>query len=190
MPFDIQAIQPDAVLAGSYKSLQGAYQVGFAYYGSFFDEGIPIEESWMNRLESDQFQKLINYQPYYRPKAQRYNVGQFSNFNSLPVSGTALKEILEWTPAAIETYCRALLLPFIQAFLALGCELEEDAFRASHLFGISFKENSNISKIQEVLVKNNVFVAVRGNSIRVSLNVYNTPDDIRALFNVLKIAFN
>jgi selenocysteine lyase/cysteine desulfurase len=188
MPFDIQAIQPEAVLAGSYKSLQGAYQVGFAYYGSFFDEGVPIEESWMNRLESDQFQKLMNYQPLYRPKAQRYNVGQFSNFTALPISGAAIKEILEWTPAGIEIYCKALLLPFIASFEALGCELEDDAFRAAHLFGISFKENSNISKIQEVLTKNNVIVAVRGNSIRVSLNVYNTPDDIRALFNALKIA--
>ncbi len=190
MPFDVQSIQPDAVLAGSYKSLQGAYQVGFAYYGDFFDDGVPIEESWMNRLESDQFHKLIDHQPCYRPKAQRYNVGQFSNFTNLPISGTALKEILEWTPGAIQAYCNDLLSPFISKFEILGCKLEDDDYRAAHLFGITLEENTNISYAQEVLIKNNVIVAIRGNSIRVSLNVYNTTDDVRALFNALKIVLN
>lgn len=58
------------------------YTTGFAYFGSFFDDGVPVEETWMNRLNSDKFSELTNLQTSYRPKAQRYNMGEFSMFEN------------------------------------------------------------------------------------------------------------
>jgi selenocysteine lyase/cysteine desulfurase len=188
IPFDIQQIKPDALFAGSYKSLFGAYQVGFAYYGAFFDEGIPIEESWMNRLDSHLFHKLIDYQKLYRPKAQRYNVGEFSNFNSLPISGTAIKEILAWQPARIQAYCKSLVEPFVTDIEAMGFELENEEYRSFHLFSIGLKPTIDAMKIQEILTKKQVIVAVRGNSIRVSPSIYNDASDIEALIEALREA--
>jgi selenocysteine lyase/cysteine desulfurase len=56
LPFDVEKIQPDALVCAGYKWLLGPYSIGVAYYGEYFDEGKPIEESWLNRLESEIFQ--------------------------------------------------------------------------------------------------------------------------------------
>ena len=39
-PFDVQKIQPDALIAAGYKSLMGPYSIGMAYYSSTFDGGL------------------------------------------------------------------------------------------------------------------------------------------------------
>ena len=80
MPFDLDEIQPDALVCAGYKWLMGPYGSGLAYYGKYFDQGKPIEESWINRKGSDDFSNLINYQEEYAKYAKRYSVGQQSNF--------------------------------------------------------------------------------------------------------------
>jgi selenocysteine lyase/cysteine desulfurase len=47
MPFDVKKIQPDALVCAGYKWLLGPYSIGLAYYSEYFDEGTPIEESWL-----------------------------------------------------------------------------------------------------------------------------------------------
>ena len=65
LPFDIQEIQPDVLICAAYKWLLGSYSFGVAYFGEKFDNGTPIEENWINRLNSHQFENLVNYQPEY-----------------------------------------------------------------------------------------------------------------------------
>jgi len=49
LPFDVQQIQPDALICGGYKWLFGPYSMGVGYISEMFDNGKPVEESWMNR---------------------------------------------------------------------------------------------------------------------------------------------
>ena len=60
LPFDVQEINPDALICSSYKWMFSPYGCGLAYYGSRFDNGTPIEESWMNRKDSHLFEKLVD----------------------------------------------------------------------------------------------------------------------------------
>ena len=39
LPFDVDVIQPDALICGGYKWLMGPYSLGYAYYGEYFDQG-------------------------------------------------------------------------------------------------------------------------------------------------------
>lgn len=78
MPFDVQKIKPDALICAAYKWLLGPYSTGLAYYGEYFDNGKPIEESWMNRLYSEDFAGLVNYQAAYHPGMLRYEVDRKS----------------------------------------------------------------------------------------------------------------
>ena len=80
LPFDVQEIQPDALICVGYKWLMGPYSMALAYYGEAFDNGKPLEETWLNRKESENFSNLVNYQSEYKPMAQRFNVGQTGNF--------------------------------------------------------------------------------------------------------------
>ena len=71
MPFDIKETQPDALICAGYKWLMGPYGIGLSYYGPFFDNGKPIEESWINRKNSEDFSNLINYEDEYGEYARR-----------------------------------------------------------------------------------------------------------------------
>ena len=190
MPFNVQAIQPDALICAAYKWLLGPYGTGVAYFGPFFDEGVPVEESWMNRMESEQFARLTRYERAYRPKAQRYNAGEYSQFAQLPVLEESLRQLIAWNPAEIQTYCRQLCESAVPEWEALGCRLEEPSQRAAHLFGLSLPENADTGKLLGLLAERQVFVSLRGGAVRVSPNVYNDTADVEVFTETLKEVIN
>lgn len=186
MPFDVQTIQPDAVICAAYKWLFGPYGIGLAWFSPFFDEGVPVEEGWMNRLESEQFAQLTRYERAYRPKAQRYNVGEYSQFAQLPVLEAALEQLCTWTPAGIQAYCQTLSAAFIPRWEALGIRLESPAHRAGHLFGLQLPAGANRDAVVQRLAEHRIFVSPRGEVLRVSPNVYNDAGNLEALTAVLE----
>lgn len=180
-PFDVKEIQPDALICAGYKWLMGPYAIGLAYYGPHFDNGIPVEENWINRFDSENFSKLVNYQDRYHSGALRYEVGEHSNFILVPMLKAAIKQIVKWSVPEVMEYCRNLTREAIGILESRGYMLEEDAFRAPHLFGVRFRSETAMEKTRALLQKNRVSVSVRGNSVRVSPNVYNNEKDIEIL---------
>lgn len=186
MSFDVQTIQPDAVICAGYKWLLGPYSIGLAYFGEFFDEGVPVEEPWLNRVNSDKFAQLINYQKDYRPFAQRYNAGEYSQFIQLPMLEDALLHILDWGVDNIQQYCQSITQKPLEALIRLGCSLETEAYRGHHLLGISLPQGVNNQDFTEQLLNSKIIISNRGVAIRVSPNVYNTEQDMWALVEVLE----
>lgn len=185
-PIDVQRIQPDLLIVAAYKWMMGPYTSGFAYFGAFFDHGAPVEESWMNRKDSNVFHKLLDHQTEYRPMAQRYNQGEFSNFTVLPMFHAATQDVLRRQPERIYAYCSALVEPFITEFERLGCQVEEAAWRSKHLFGVHLPKGVDGMQVQKELAARNVFVAIRGSAMRVSPNVYNDAADMECLVDGLR----
>lgn len=186
MGFDVQCVQPDAVICAGYKWLLGPYSIGLAYFGEFFDEGIPVEEPWLNRVDSEKFAQLIRYERAYRPFAQRYNAGEYSQFIQLPMLEAALIQILDWGVDNIQQYCRSITQKPLEALIDLGCSLESEAYRGHHLLGISLPQGIDNQGFTEQLLNNKIIISNRGVAIRVSPNVYNTEDDMWALVEVLQ----
>ena len=85
LPFDVQDFGVDALICGGYKTLMGPYSLGYAYFGAYFDNGKPLEESWMARKDSENFSGLLNYQDAYHPLSIRYDMGEKSNFITVPM---------------------------------------------------------------------------------------------------------
>jgi selenocysteine lyase/cysteine desulfurase len=187
MPFDVNQFKVDVLICAGYKWLLGPYTSGFIYLGEYFDNGIPIEESWLNRVGSDNFRELVDYQeiPAYRPLAARYNMGEFSNFINLPMQKVALSQLLDWTPLAISQYCSLLTGPFTQTLMEKGFWLEEEGYRANHLFGCRLPAHLSLDKVQQKLIEKKVFVSFRGNVIRISPHVYNDARDMEQLVSAL-----
>lgn len=186
LPFDVEKFRPDAVVAAGYKWLMGPYSTGVAYYGEYFQEGKPIENNWMNRLHSDDFQNLINYQNTYQPGAVRYEVGESANFILTPMLTRAIEQVNEWGPENIQAYCRKLTTPFIKAFENLGIHLENSAYRGEHLFGLRLPQGMDMEVIKKHLTEERIYVSVRGNSIRVSPHLYNSEQDFEKLLNAFQ----
>lgn len=185
LPFNAEAIQPDALVCAAYKWLLGPYSIGLAYYGEYFDEGKPVEENWINRLDSENFSGLVNYESRYKPGASRFSVGEQSNFILAPMALTAIEQINRWGVENIQEYCKSITEVPLRKLREKGFLIEELPWRTSHLFGIRHSQNIDPEKIKDRLQKNRIFVSVRGNAIRVSPNVYNNEDDLNRLVKIL-----
>jgi len=185
LPFDVEQIQPDALICAGYKWLMGPYAIGLAYYGEYFDGGNPIEENWINRKESQDFANLVNYASEYQPGALRYGVGEQSNFNLVPMLIAALNQLNEWQPKNIEQYCKSISHESVKSLREAGFYIEDDAYRGKHLFGIRIPAHLNIDDINQKLKAANIYVSIRGNAIRVAPHLYNDPSDFDKLLDVL-----
>ena len=74
------------------------------YFAPFFNNGTPIEDSWMNRSNATDFSNLTDYNSIYSQNAGRYNVGEFGNFITLPMMNVGMNQIHEWGIENIKKY--------------------------------------------------------------------------------------
>ncbi|MCH2449668.1 MAG: aminotransferase class V-fold PLP-dependent enzyme [Gracilimonas sp.] len=185
LPFDVSEIQPDALVCAGYKWLMGPYSIGLAYYGPALDNGKPVEENWINRYESENFANLVNYNDDYQPGALRYEVGEHSNFILVPMMLAAVKQLNAWGPENIQTYCKDLISGGIKKLKEAGYKIEDEDYRSSHLFGIRLGDDHNMEQIKAKFEEENILVSFRGDSIRISPNVYNTKEEFEKLIQAL-----
>ena len=107
LPFDVREIQPDALICAGYKWLLGPYAIGAAYFGPRYDGGEPLEENWISRRGSEDFQRLVDYKISIADGAVRYDAGERGNFILLPMFVESLRRLLEWTPCAFKVTASA-----------------------------------------------------------------------------------
>ena len=184
-PFDVEHLQPDAVICAGYKWVTGPYGIGVAYFGDAYDDGVPLEENWITRHGSDDFAGLINYCDTYQPGAIRYDVGERSSFILLPMLEAALNQVLEWGPATVATHTAALTNNAVPTLQALGCRIEDNEWRAGHLLGVRLPPTADPRRLADELAARKISVSLRGNAIRISPHLYNDANDIRALVTAL-----
>ena len=184
MPFDINELEPDALICAGYKWLLGPYGLGVAYYSAEFNEGAPIEENWINRLNSEDIAGLVDFEEMYQAGAQRYSMGEQSQFVLAPMFQEALTQINQGHPLRIQEYCADLVNEPLKMLREKGFQIEDPLYRANHLFGIRH-ESLTINQIKESFSEKGIFVSYRGSSVRVSPYVHNTADQIDFLSKVL-----
>ncbi len=184
LPFEVQAIRPDAIIAAGYKWLMGPYGCAYAWYGPRLDGGKPLEENWINRAGSEDFRNLLRYRDDYRPLANRYSVGEHSNFFMTPMQRAGLEQILAWDPARIQVYCAGLWATVEDELLDLGVSIPVQ--RAQHLVGLRLPENCSGERLVQELAARQLQVSYRGDAVRVSPNVYNTPAEMKDLLAAVK----
>ncbi len=188
LPFDVQQIQPDALIVAAYKWLMAPYGTGLAYYSARFDDGAPLEENWIGRRGSENFSGLVDYQDSYAPGAVRYDMGERSNPILLPMLIQALDDVLAREVSRIQDYCAALVQRVLPEICDLGYRIEDEAWRASHLFGLRLPPGVSLERLHAALDQHNVMVSVRGDAVRVSPNVYNGARDMDALVQAMRQA--
>jgi len=186
MPMDVKKYNIDALICASYKWLFGPYSMALAYISEKFDQGIPLEESWMNRTNAENFSALANYDANYQSGAARYSVGETSNLLLAPILLTGLNQINSWNPKNIQHYCSELIRPLFQYLDETGIGIEDEKYRSPHLFGFELPAETNVDLLKRALSENHVFVSVRGKYIRVSVHLFNDEEDIDTLIQVIK----
>ena len=183
-PFDVSEIQPDFLVASSYKWLLGPYGIGFMYVGEKYREGSPIEHNWINRRGSQDFSGLVAYEDAFQPGARRYDVGERSNFALLPMAAVALQQLIDWEVDNVSETIGALTDLIEEKAGKLGIAAIPKGRRARHMIGLKLGTEAP-DDLARRLTDHNVFVSVRGESVRVAPNLYNTEEDVERFFDVL-----
>ncbi len=185
LPLDLEAVQPDFLVAAAYKWLMSPYGTGLLYVAPKHHGGTPIEHNWINRSGSEDFAGLVNYQDGFQPGARRFDMGEKANPPLLMGVVAAAEMLLEWRVARISATLSAKTDRIAQAATAMGFDVIPKPDRAPHLLslGLPGKLSEDIGK---QLAAKKIFISVRGTSLRVSPHVYNDDCDCERLIDALK----
>src|SRR5919112_1801350 len=183
-PFDVSEVRPDFLVAASYKWLLGPYGVGFMYVAEKHRGGTPIEHNWINRRGSDRFARLVDYQDAFQPGARRYDVGERSNFVLLPMAAEALRQLLDWGVENVSETIGTVTDLVEQRAKYRGMVATPKQRRPRHMIGLMLGPGAP-ADLATRLMHHDVFVSVRGASVRVAPHLYNTEEDVDRLFDVL-----
>ena len=185
LPFDVARVRPDYMIAGCYKWMLGPYSLGFLYVAPQHQEGRPLEQNWIARAGSENFARLIDYQDNYQPGARRFDVGERSNFALMPQSIAALEQLLDWSVPAIAETLADKTAAIAERARNIGLAPMAANRRAGHFLGLRFPDGLP-EGLQERLADNQVYVSLRGDSLRVTPHLYNNERDVDRLFSVLE----
>ncbi len=183
-PFDVAEAQPDFLVATSYKWLLGPYGLGFMWVDERWREGTPVEHNWITRSGSEDFSRLVEYRDDYAPGARRYDMGERSNFVLLPMAIAALRQILNWGVDNVADTIGGITDLIEEEAKQRGIEAVPAERRARHMIGLRLGPTAP-DDLAARLAQQNIFVSVRGDSVRVSPHVYNNESDVRRLFGGL-----
>jgi selenocysteine lyase/cysteine desulfurase len=186
LPLDVQQIQPDFLICAAYKWLLGPYSTGCVYVAQRWQrEGRPIEHNWIHRRNAEDFARLVNYQDEFEPGARRFDVGERSNFALVPAAEAGIRQLLEWGVDNVCETIEAMADDIIARVRPLGLTALPKGERAPHYLGLQMAGEPPPGLLPE-LARRNVYVSVRGSSIRVTPHLYNTEADIDRLLQALE----
>jgi selenocysteine lyase/cysteine desulfurase len=178
LPLDLAAVDPDWLVAASYKWLLGPYSLGFLYAAPRQQQGRSLEEGWITRSGAHDFRRLIDYPSDLLPDARRYDMGERSNFALLPVAGAAISQLLDWGVARISETLGAYNAHLAERLRAIGLDLPDG--RAPHYISARFPGGLP-DAIGERLAEAKVHVSLRGDRMRITPHLYNDEEDAERL---------
>jgi selenocysteine lyase/cysteine desulfurase len=182
MPIDVAQVRPDFLVTVGYKWLLGPMSLGFLYVAEEHRGGEPLEQNWIARAGSEDFGALVDYRDEYQPGARRFDVGQRTKLELVPMAIAALEQILEWGVARIAAALAGVTGEIARRSAELG--LDAPAEHASHMLGIRLPREAQAHVIA-MLAEARCYAAPRGASLRISPHLHVTQEDVDRLLEVL-----
>jgi selenocysteine lyase/cysteine desulfurase len=185
LPFSVRDVQPDFVAAASYKWLMGPYSVGLLYVAPKWHSAMPLEQGWIQRANARDFSSLILYSEDYDTGARRFDMGERSNFALVPAAIRGMEQLLDWGMAEISETSGAMNRLLASGAAEFGFSAPSEPLRAPHYLCLRHKDGIS-RELVDALAREKIFVSVRGSSMRVTPNVYNTVEDCDRLVACLR----
>lgn len=171
LPISMRDIDPDFAVAAGYKWLLGPYALGYLYVSPRWRDGRPLEENWILRKNSEDFSRLVDYQPDYQPGARRFDMGERSNFLLMPLAEAALELVLKWSVPEIAASLKAIndrLAAFLEEW---DFEITPGGWRAPHLMAARHRRLAS-GPLAADWKQQGVAVSVRGDWIRIAPHLW------------------
>jgi selenocysteine lyase/cysteine desulfurase len=184
VPIDFAAVRPDFLITVGYKWLLGPYGLSYLYADGKWQSGVPLEENWLGRVGSEDFSSLIDYRDDYRPGARRYDMGEKSALELNGAAVAALRLFGDWGHERIESHVGRLTARIEAEARRMGFAIASGPERGPHLLGIELPREAAL-KAFAALRERGVYVAFRGNAIRIAVHIYNNDADVDRLVAAL-----
>jgi selenocysteine lyase/cysteine desulfurase len=189
MPFSIDRIKPDFLVAAGYKWLLCPYGFSLMYVSEQWRDSRPLEETWLAREHAEDFAALVHYSDTYMPGARRFDVGEKCTATILPGAIAALEQIKGWGVQQISETLSSLNRRIASHLLPLGFKLPDDLIRCPHMFGAILPDQYSGNLVSELREKN-IFISQRGKSIRFAPHLHNNESDLQRLFDTMDTLFH
>jgi selenocysteine lyase/cysteine desulfurase len=180
MALDLARLQPDYLISVGYKWLLGPFALSYLYVAPEHREGEPLEQNWLLRAGSEDFARLVDYRDDYQPGARRFDMGQRSSFQLVPMAIAALEQLLEWRVPRIAATLAELNSGLAERLTGIGLEPLPAADRGPHMLGVVLPPAAR-DRAPAALAAADCFAAVRGDSLRIAPHLHNTLDEVERL---------
>jgi selenocysteine lyase/cysteine desulfurase len=187
LPLDVSKLRPDYLVTAGYKWLFGPLSIAYMFVGEEHRDGVPIEENWINRANAEDFAGLTAFTDEYRQGARRFDVGQRTNFELLPMAVAALEQVLDWGVPAISGTLAGITGHIEEEARARNLDPLPAEQRGPHMLGLSLPAERR-EAVAAQLSAANVIVAIRGPSMRVSPHLHVNDADVGRLLAALDAA--
>ncbi|KCZ86849.1 aminotransferase class V-fold PLP-dependent enzyme [Hyphomonas jannaschiana] len=177
LAFDVKDVQPDFVAVAAYKWLLAPYATGFLYVAPQHRNGTPLEQNWITREGSTNFARLIDYTDNYGPGAQRFDMGERSNFALLPAFESAIRTILDWGVGNIQETLGARNAALAEQLAGIGLECPPAAERGAHYLCPRLPD-SVPADLTARLKEDGIFVSRRGDRLRITQHLFTSDGDV------------
>ena len=187
MPFSIDEVQPDFLVAAGYKWLLCPYGFSLLYVAPRWRDARPLEESWLARDNAEDFTALVKYSDTYMPGARRFDVGEKCTATILPGAIAALEQIKAWGVENIAASLADINNRIAAQLALLGCRLPDDAQRCPHMFGAQLPPSYSGNLVAELKAQN-IYISQRGNALRFAPHLHVSEHDMDRLLASLGTA--
>jgi selenocysteine lyase/cysteine desulfurase len=189
MPFSLNEVRPDFLVAAGYKWLLCPYGFTLMYVSERWRNSRPHEESWQARENAQDFSSLVNSAEKYMAGARRFDVGQKGTPTILPGVISAFEQIKAWGIDNISESLIGINNTIADHLSVLGFQLYDSPQRSPHMFGATIPDSYKGNLVAE-LSKRKIYISQRGNSVRFSPHLHISEHDLNRLIETLEELLN
>jgi cysteine desulfurase / selenocysteine lyase len=188
MPMTVGELGADFIVCSGYKWLLGPYGTGFFWVAPGSGERLETGPLNYQALEGARnFTGLPVENLRTVPGARRWDAAETANFTNLAALDASLDLVLAAGVDAVACYNHALVSQIIERLPGSRCTLASPAQRERRgpYICIAGRDAGETTALFEKLRANRVFVSLREGSIRIAPYLYNTPEQISRLMDLL-----
>jgi len=185
---DLRELGASMATSSRYKWLLGPYGTGFFWVASEWTERLPLGAVNFMALEgARKFHSLPRRDLRPMPGARRWDSAEPASFTNLAAFDVALDFVLQIGVEAIERHNGALVAQILDALPRTNCSLASPAERERRgpYVCLAAPSPHETTGLYEKLRTAQVSVSLRENALRVAPHIYNTPEDISRLLQIL-----
>lgn len=172
MPVEIEAWQPDFIVAVGYKWLLGGYGLAWLWAApQWRDHGKPLEQGWMANDHEALWQTCSRADVLPLAGARRYDAGGVCDGLRLSMAEAALGQVLDWSVPAIATQLQRRTCALDDALEAHGLGALRTANHAPHICGVRLPPQRS-EAVVFALAEAGIVCTVRNNWVRIAPHLH------------------